>query len=384
VSSLLSFNKAQKSKLADVLDRRPRAAIATVAAASLPRSQNVPESAIRRANGRLNPAPAPDLPAEARAEHDPAIPSSAPLGPVSFVPSFLTKATPYVSATKEETNEVEDADDVVPNDFEDGGTGRGLEAATIAGPTSPYPTARGPYSGNDGTWERPMSPFPSSPAPGARRRNHPRDKGGGSTSAGGGFLVRRLKALRDATKADTLRLQSYGLGGAGADRHLPSSYFVMNDPRSKAESYMDLTLVGDDCWACDPQHEKVTYVAYCHNHHVRSPERTLPANSMTDRDQSAPTSSFSQTFLLLSVTFGTARERDLPTTRQLRVYNPIVVSVVKGGDEAFSAAKPAGVVAKHVVLATYLCEPYPRGLPALPAPPTFATASQVNGGLDAS
>jgi hypothetical protein len=262
---------------------------------------------------------------------------------------------------------------MVPMDFVDG-TYQGPESATMAGPNSPNPTVTGAYDGSVNRWERPLSPFPASPMPATRRRNHnPRDKGG-STSASG-FLVRRLKALRDATKADTIRLQSYGLG-VGADRHprsaAPSSYFVMNDPRSKAESYVDLTLVGDECWAFDPQHEKITYLAYCHDHHVRSLARNVPAKSMAELDPSTPSSSLcSNGFLLLCVTFATARERDLPSTRNLRVYNPIVVSVVNS-----ATGKPTCPVVKHVVLATYLCEPYPDGLPALPEPPSFSSALQ--------
>jgi hypothetical protein len=373
-SSLLSFNQTQKSKLADALDRRPRAAIA-IAAKTQPAESNK-----RRAHGPLGPTLAPDPPSSARTEQTPNTSSS--LAPISFVPSFLAKATPYVSATKDEAREVEDADDVVPMGFEDG-IYQGPESAAMAGPHSPNPTATGAYdSGISSRWERPMSPFPASPMPATRRRNNnPRDKGGSASA--GGFLVRRLKSLRDATKADTIRLQSYGLG-AGADRHLisaaPSSYFVMNDPRSKAESHMDLTLVGDECWACDPQHEKITYLAYCHSHHVRSQARSAPAKAMAELDPSTPSSLRSNEFLLLCVTFATARERDLPSTRNLRVYNPIVVSVVPSGEETVSSAslraKPMDTVAKHVVLATYLCEPFPDGLPALPEPPSFSTALQ--------
>jgi hypothetical protein len=361
--------------LADALDRRPRAAIAIAAAAA---KTQPAESNKRRAHGPLGPSLAPDPPSSARTEQTPN--TSLSLAPISFVPSFLAKATPYVSATKDETTEVEDADDMVPMDFVDG-IYQGPESATMAGPNSPNPTVTGAYDGISSRWERPMSPFPASPMPTMRRRNNnPRDKGG--CASAGGLLVRRLKALRDATKADTIRLQSYGLG-AGADRPLisaaPSSHFVMNDPRSKAESYVDLTLVGDECWACDPQHEKITYLAYCHNHHVRSQARSAPAKSMVDLDPSGPRPSLrSHEFLLLCVTFATARERDLPSTRNLRVYNPIVVSVDPSGEESMNSAtgKPMDTVVKHVVLATYLCEPYPDGLPALPEPPSFSRALQ--------
>lgn len=152
-----------------------------------------------------------------------------------------------------------------------------------------------------------------------------------------GTLAKRLKTLRDSSIGDSIRLQSgqYPFGAKSTD---------WNDPRSRASSYLDVTIIGEaKCWENDPK--KLTTLAYVHRYCTVKESSTLPTKG----------------FVWLCLTHEMARMQSVRVGLSLRIYNAVVVP----WNEA-STPHALSYNIQHIVFDTQLCEPYPDTLPPLP------------------
>lgn len=208
----------------------------------------------------------------------------------SFVPAFLS--TPASNPIP--------ADDINANDDDDG-----FAEATVHSPTPAY----------------------QSPIPKSRKK-----------SSQGGPLFKRLKLIRDAVKGDTIRFQS------GQYPFTKTTSFDMNDPRNRATSYMDVTVVGSGAAWEDQQ--KLTFLGFVHAHVAQTTSAPLPGSCLA----------------WLCFSYETVRERNLQPGSQLRIYNPVTVPFV----EAKPPDRLAMPTVEWIVACTQLCESYPDCLPQLP------------------
>jgi hypothetical protein len=152
-----------------------------------------------------------------------------------------------------------------------------------------------------------------------------------------GTLAKRLKTLRDSSIGDSIRLQSgqYPFGAKSTN---------WNDPRSRASSYLDVTIIGEaKCWENDPK--KLTTLAYVHRYCTVKESSTLPTKG----------------FVWLCLTHEMARMQSVRVGLSLRIYNAVVVP----WNEA-STPHALSYNIQHIVFDTQLCEPYPDTLPPLP------------------
>ena len=240
------------------------------------------------------------------------------LAPVSFAPSFLVRTRVV-------------ADDAIEE------SGNAGEEWDVSAPQAhPFPSRSPPF----------RSPETSPP------RKKSKKSGGG----GGGALVQRLKQVRDNVRGDVIRLQS------GQYPFLATTTrFDVNDPRHRAKSHMDVTLVGEPVLS-DLEHEKVVFCVIVHTHHMEGGDTgttLVPAGCLA--------------WAYFST--ATARERNLQPSRELRIYNPVALAVSRpsstespptaGGQ---TAAEPLTFPVEWIIIATQVCEPYPDVLPRLPDP----------------
>jgi hypothetical protein len=161
----------------------------------------------------------------------------------------------------------------------------------------------------------------------------------GKTSKAGP-LSRRLKVIRDAAKGDSVRFQ------CGQYPFSAKAVFDMSDPRNRAKSYMDVTVMGNSCsWAKDSQ--QLTFLAFIHTH-----EPTTQAAAGNDTFDSK------KCLAWLCCSFETARGQGLRIGSELRIYNAVAIPIANKSD----SKDPVD----FIVLCTQLCEPYPAVLPKLP------------------
>jgi len=161
-----------------------------------------------------------------------------------------------------------------------------------------------------------------------------------------GKLVKRLQSLRDAIKGDSIRFQSGQYPFKGS--------FDTNDPRYRAKSYMDVTILQNSV-SWEKECQRLTVLGHIHAH------------TSTTNDTSILVGSKSLVWLCFS--YATAREQNLGLWSQLRIYNAVVLPV----NEAITADDEPSV--SWMVVCTQLCERYPAVLPALPS--TFEIAEHV-------
>jgi hypothetical protein len=137
---------------------------------------------------------------------------------------------------------------------------------------------------------------------------------------------------------------------------------------------MDVTILSDVPVARDSDHGKLVYLVYCHLHSETSGRIRQHSTSPCSRTGSAAESAIAGNAAWLCVTFATARERDLPATRDLRIYNPIVLAlspeprVARTATAAGSSGSLSEALVKHLIVATQVCEVYSDHLPKLPNP----------------
>ena len=199
-----------------------------------------------------------------------------------------------------------------------------------------------------------------------------------------GPLRKRLQAIRSALDGDAIRLQS------GQYPFTLRQSVDRNDPRNRATTVCDLTIVGHCVpWSTAGEYSSgynntkqqqqqcrlVTVLSYVHSW-MRPLVRSLAAaNSDTTTTTSSDnnTSNNGTLGLVWAVfTHSKAQEQSLGKGTQLRVYNAICIPA---GDSGSSAVQ-------KMMLCTNLCEPYPSSLlPPLPdvsatIPETEAMASK--------
>jgi hypothetical protein len=290
---------------------------------------------------------------------------------------LLTASAPCVPRSPIQELLVDDEGDDIIKESADELTG----GFVSPGSTTPIPRGTAAWTAVSSS-PAAMGTQPFHPPPRKRsKRNKPK------TSSG---LLHRLKAIRDDVRADSIRLQSgnYGMsllgGGSRGTLRISAAYFGMNDPRSLAKSFMDVTILSDIPAVRDPNHGKLVYLVYCHFYSEGSGRiRQFPISpaSSTARESAVEASTAVEgNVAWLYVTFATARERDLPTNRDLRIYNPIVfalspraiqatyITTATSTTTASSANSPSKSDVKHMIVATQICEAYPDQLPKLPSP----------------
>jgi hypothetical protein len=179
----------------------------------------------------------------------------------------------------------------------------------------------------------------------------PTRKSGKSKTNKTGPLCKRLKVLRDAVKGDSVRFQS------GQYRFSVKSTFDLNDPRNRAKSYMDVTVLGESCSWAGKDSQRVTVLVFIHAH--------CPTHS-TDAGDVALVSQ--KCLAWLCVSFETARAQNIRTGSELRLYNAVAVPLTLPSDAL-------DVNARFVVVAQ-LCEPYPAVLEKLPDAASIANTVQ--------
>ena len=185
-----------------------------------------------------------------------------------------------------------------------------------------------------------------------------------------GPLRKRLQAVRSAVDGDVIRLQS-GQYPFSLRRSMDR-----NDPRNRATTVCDLTIVGQHFvpWGTgeyyssgggshnkntqqQSQHRLVTVLSHVHSW-TRPLDRSVVAtNSVTSSENHNHNDNDALGLVWAVFTQDKAREQSLGKGTQLRVYNAICIPA---GDNGGSAVQ-------KMMLCTNLCEPYPSSvLPPLP------------------
>ena len=232
----------------------------------------------------------------------------------SFAPSFLQTAT-----NKAVNDQVEEAPPDDEDNFNDIGTDRSpprrrsFHAATAAASSSPY-------------------------------RRSPNSKG----AKGSGPLVKRLLALRNTLATDTARLSAHHNNMTG------STTFDLNDPRKRADSVTDLTIVrcyNDSTTATNSgtnTTKQVVALAMVHRH-------TTTTSKEKQHNHTTPFWTWA------SFDRVTARSIHLHQHQQLRIYNGVFLPIRKEQEEPSTTT-----TCQHILVCTQLCEPYPSNQAALP------------------
>lgn len=188
----------------------------------------------------------------------------------------------------------------------------------------------------------------------------------------------------------------------------------MNDPRNRAKSYIDVTILGESIpW--EKEYQKLTFLGFVHAHHHRR-HRTRSVNASATGAATAASSEGSpgpQSCLAwMCFTFDTAREKSLQTGTNLRIYNPVVfplktapAAATEPADVSSSGAGTAflgeeqqkqpeastvqqqqqqqkassSAVVEWMVVCTEVCEYYPNCLPKLPDLNTLTVQINIDG-----
>lgn len=170
-----------------------------------------------------------------------------------------------------------------------------------------------------------------------------------------GPLMKRLRALRSAVDGDTIRFQS----GMYPFAQSANRRFDLSDPRNRAASYMDVSIV------CEPvpwdEHERITTLGFIHN----SVQQVSSRRASNDHDNLIE----SGRFAWLCFTYVTAREQNVRKGSKLRIYNAVCIpssSAIQVDGYGFENGVVKDSCCDHMILCTQLCEAYPDSLPALP------------------
>jgi hypothetical protein len=154
----------------------------------------------------------------------------------------------------------------------------------------------------------------------------------------GGKLSNRLKAVRSGILGDVIRLQS----GQYPFRE-KQSMFDMNDPRARAQSYMDVSFLGDaTVFATENNHssQQLAIRGRVHQHLLQSSQQPCPPNNCV------------AWFVFSS---DSVRTFNLQYGSMLRIYNAVAITI--------------GEAADWIISCTDLCEAYPSDvLPKLNLP----------------
>ena len=198
-------------------------------------------------------------------------------------------------------------------------------------------------------------------APNSGKQQRKRNK---SKKLKAGPLMQRLRTLRSAVDGDCVRFQS----GMYPFAQSASKRYDLTDPRNRATSYMDVSIVAEPVtWN---NNDRVTVLGFVHAH-VKSKSLAKAADVDTRGFRNA-------WFAWLSFTFDTAREQKLRQGSQLRIYNAIIVPSKESVQiDGLKISLPEeDRCCAQTVLCTQLCEPYPDSLPPLPS------VMETNSGAD--
>eukprot|EP00566_Odontella_aurita_P004828 CAMPEP_0113552556 /NCGR_PEP_ID=MMETSP0015_2-20120614/15131_1 /TAXON_ID=2838 /ORGANISM="Odontella" /LENGTH=783 /DNA_ID=CAMNT_0000453543 /DNA_START=282 /DNA_END=2629 /DNA_ORIENTATION=+ /assembly_acc=CAM_ASM_000160 len=175
-----------------------------------------------------------------------------------------------------------------------------------------------------------------------------------------GLLMAKLRRIRSTVDGDNVRFQS------GAYPFRPSKCRSdMNDPRNRAESHADVTIVGKP-FPWSNGEKRLTVLGYVHfacskkklNGSTASGSLLPSGNATTAGSKYGSREDLSTInfpcFLWLCFTFDTAHAQKVGHNVPLRIYNAVVI-----GSQCGEKTLPTA-------LCTQICEPYPEDLPALP------------------
>lgn len=183
--------------------------------------------------------------------------------------------------------------------------------------------------------------YHSSPNPNMGRRRR--------SKACNGPWVRRLTSLQTMRGNDSFRLQN--------EVFARRTVVDVNDPRKRANTYVDVTLVGqyDGPWVDLPEDYKITLLGYAHRHVQKK---------KTGMQQRQPVTFLSEgTLSWFTFTLTTARNVSLHQSRFLRIYNPVilpcpstkVLNIPWPHSRVDGNVNLDGYCATHVIC-THLCE----------------------------
>lgn len=189
-----------------------------------------------------------------------------------------------------------------------------------------------------------------------------------------GPLLRLLHSIRRSIDADSARLQSGMFPYHSGD----DTRIDVNDPRNRAETIMDLTIVGDNPKPFINDESKVVVLGYVHEYfrnkgmirtvqmpirwgkirNIAAPNNTAIHDDCESKDDKEDLGLFNDpAFVWICFTRENYHELSIGSGKQLRLYNPIVLESF--GSNSFS-----------IVVGTRLCEARPMGLPQLPKVPS--------------
>ena len=158
-----------------------------------------------------------------------------------------------------------------------------------------------------------------------------------TTKASVGPLGKRLAVLRNALASDSARLSAFGIS---------QNAFDLNDPRRRAKSQTDVTILGD---APVSEGGKLTFLGLVHMH-VRK-----DANPDT-----STTTAWEPRCAWISFTPVTARSINPQKGLRVRMYNAVLLPCPEIQLQGLPSAN--GIVAntacRHILLCTQLCEPF--------------------------
>ena len=210
---------------------------------------------------------------------------------------------------------------------------------------STEPVVEGPPEDSDDTFPNPLFSSPSSPR---------RSRSSRSSRSKDGPWSKRLRGIRDSVKGDAVRFQSgqYPFSASSVD---------MNDPRNRAMSYLDVTILGSPA-ARQNYSQLVTLLGYVHAFVLKGEKRVTTENSTPAVAGNNNTPQSQMAWICLGC--ATARERKVGLGTQLRIYNavPVLLATPRADNNS----------PQWAILATSLCEPYPSALPKLQPPEMHA------------
>ena len=152
-----------------------------------------------------------------------------------------------------------------------------------------------------------------------------------------GPLTRHFANLMNTRASDAARLHNPAFRQKAA--------FDLNDPRKRAKSYTDVTILGECSGPLmnTSEETKFTVLGYIHGHF----------------DQEQMHAKLESILVWISFTIGTARSIELRKGLQLRVYDAIVLPSRHCIDiEVNASIRVKNNECRHVLICTNLCEPF--------------------------
>uniref|UniRef100_A0A7S4EM70 Uncharacterized protein n=1 Tax=Pseudo-nitzschia australis TaxID=44445 RepID=A0A7S4EM70_9STRA len=151
-----------------------------------------------------------------------------------------------------------------------------------------------------------------------------------------GEWVRKLVTLRNARNNDSVRLQNQAFVRERQKRIHHKTLLDVNDPRKRARTYTDATILGryDGPWINLPEDTKITVLGYAHRRiRIQQPlsksqtnnHPTTNANAKAKANTTTTTTLSQNFFAWFTFTLATARRIELQQMCTLRIYNAVVL-----------------------------------------------------------